>query len=379
MSKGTILYIGGFELPDRNAAAHRVLSNAKILKSLGYNVVFIDVNKESERNYETCNKKVVQRFDCWTRKYPTSKLEWLKYLVEISEIKEVASKYNNLKAIICYNYQAVALIRLKKYCNENNIKLISDCTEWYEDERFVKKIDTKLRMEYIHKKVDGIICISPYLENYYKSYVNTILIPPLVDLEEEKWKTENSDEVPTEKIQFIYAGDPGKYKDKLNYIIKALDEIKNPKYIFRIIGISTKQYLEKFPEHRGVLSNLGEQVRFLGRISHKKSIQYIKSSDFLIFIRDNSKANNAGFPTKFVESMACGIPVITTRTSNLKDYLQVEKNGFFIDNVSSLFSKVSHITREELNKMKSECKENNSFKYQNYISVFKQFTKKINL
>ena len=31
MEKGTILYIGGFELPDKNAAAHRVLSNGKIL------------------------------------------------------------------------------------------------------------------------------------------------------------------------------------------------------------------------------------------------------------------------------------------------------------------------------------------------------------
>ncbi len=45
MSKGTILYVGGFELPDKNAAAHRVLSNGKIFRELGYNVVFIDVDK----------------------------------------------------------------------------------------------------------------------------------------------------------------------------------------------------------------------------------------------------------------------------------------------------------------------------------------------
>ena len=34
-NKGRVLYAGGFELPDRNAAAHRVLNNAKILKALG--------------------------------------------------------------------------------------------------------------------------------------------------------------------------------------------------------------------------------------------------------------------------------------------------------------------------------------------------------
>ena len=26
--KGTVLYVGGFELPDKNAAAHRVVNNA---------------------------------------------------------------------------------------------------------------------------------------------------------------------------------------------------------------------------------------------------------------------------------------------------------------------------------------------------------------
>ena len=39
-----IIYIGGFELPDKNAAAHRVLGNAKILRELGYKVILIEFN-----------------------------------------------------------------------------------------------------------------------------------------------------------------------------------------------------------------------------------------------------------------------------------------------------------------------------------------------
>ena len=34
MSPGTVLYVGNFELPDRNAAANRVISNGKILPAL---------------------------------------------------------------------------------------------------------------------------------------------------------------------------------------------------------------------------------------------------------------------------------------------------------------------------------------------------------
>ena len=41
MSSKTVLYVGGFILPDKNAAAQRVVGIAKILRDIGYNVVFM--------------------------------------------------------------------------------------------------------------------------------------------------------------------------------------------------------------------------------------------------------------------------------------------------------------------------------------------------
>ena len=38
--KELIIYIGGFELPDKNAAAQRVIGNSKALRDLGYETVF---------------------------------------------------------------------------------------------------------------------------------------------------------------------------------------------------------------------------------------------------------------------------------------------------------------------------------------------------
>ena len=43
MREEVILYIGGFQLPDKNAAALRVMSNAKAFRELGYTVVFINL------------------------------------------------------------------------------------------------------------------------------------------------------------------------------------------------------------------------------------------------------------------------------------------------------------------------------------------------
>jgi len=380
MSKGTILYIGSFELPDKNAAAHRVLSNAKIFRELGYNVVFIDVDRNSKSSLEISSKKNIQGFDCWSRKFPDSPLQWIKYLLGIKAFKDIAAKYDNIKALICYNFQSGALLRLKNYCKKKNIKLIADCTEWYEDKRIIKKIDTVLRMEYIHKKIDGVICISSYLEEYYQTYVKTVIIPPLVDLEEEKWQFREfkSD---TNKLHFVYSGRPGKHKDKLNYIIEALNTVNRKySYIFTIIGITKQQYLEYYPEHRAIIDRLQHCIEFLGEISHDKSLKYVKSADFVIFIREDKRANNAGFPTKFVESMTCGIPVITTRTSDLINYLSDGKNGFFINinnNITSTIEVVLQLEREKINDMKSQCKAENPFSYQNYINSLEKFMKRV--
>ena len=44
----TIIYIGGFELPDKNAAAQRIIGNSYALKELGYEVIFLGVSKSKK-------------------------------------------------------------------------------------------------------------------------------------------------------------------------------------------------------------------------------------------------------------------------------------------------------------------------------------------
>ena len=48
MSKGTIIYYGGFTLPDKSASANRVVSNGKIFASLGYETVFVGAAPSDE-------------------------------------------------------------------------------------------------------------------------------------------------------------------------------------------------------------------------------------------------------------------------------------------------------------------------------------------
>ena len=46
--KGTILYVGNFELPDKGAAANRVVSNGKLFRKLGYGTAYLGIRKDAD-------------------------------------------------------------------------------------------------------------------------------------------------------------------------------------------------------------------------------------------------------------------------------------------------------------------------------------------
>lgn len=377
MSKGTIIYIGGFELPDKNAAAHRVFSNGKIIRELGYNAVFIYVDKSLNAKSNILEtKKVFQNFECWAIPYPESNRAWLKYLTSIDPLEKVASQYNDIKAFIAYNYQAAALYKLIRFCRKQHLKVFADCTEWYSTKgtniffKIIKGFDSFFRMRVLHKKLDGLIVISKYLEKYYKTCKNVIRIPPLVDLSEEKW-TISFEKFSDNKIRFIYSGNPGKNKDRINSFIEELYRLRAlNSFVFNVVGIEKEQYLNDYPDHLNLLNELGNSVLFSGRISHIDSIRYLKQSDFSIFIRENSRMNNAGFPTKFVESISCGTPVITTKTSNLEDYLIDGKNGFFINSeVQPFVYNIINMTPGQI-KLLKEAVNTETFSYKLFTDQF---------
>lgn len=388
--KGTIIYIGGFELPDKNAAAHRVLSNGKIFRDLGYNVVYIGIDKSLEVNSNISETKSnVQGFDTWAIPYPKKTLDWPKYLVNIKDFHSIFEKYNDTCFVVAYNYQAFALNRIKKICKEYDCKIIADCTEWYSTKglrlsfKVVKGIDSFLRMRVIQKKMDGLIVISSYLKNYYKDNGPIITVPPLIDLKESKWNL--SPNVSNDnKVKLVYSGSPGREKDRINHLIDILYELrKSDSFILEIVGVDKEQYIQDFPNHREKIEALTEKLIFKGRLSHTESLEILKSADACMFTREDNLTTKAGFPTKFVESISCGIPVITTKTSDLRNYLVEGVNGYFIDEDLSIETKylINNLLVIEPKKIKDIKKngmvDRHMFHYGNYKMVFSDFMEKI--
>jgi len=371
MTMGTIIYIGGFELPDKNAAAHRVLNNGKIFRELGYDVVFISIDRSINFNSVCSNPEKIQGFDTWFIPYPQSNQQWLHHLCDIKIFLSIVEKYSDVKAVICYNYQTVAFMKIKKYCKVNRIKIMADCTEWYSTKgtniifMIIKGIDTFFRMRIVQKQLDGLIVISKYLENYYRKSKNVIRIPPLVDLSELKWNQPVT-RVDDGKIRFVYAGSPGQSKDKLNLIVDWLREQQRENIEFNIIGITKEQYLRYYPKHIEVLNALHEYIHFFGRISHNEALQQIVLADFTIFLRENNRTTKAGFPTKFVESISCGTPVITNRNSDLSDYLVNGENGFFVSKDINSDMQIIFASGEEKLQIIKDNLNRNIFDYRNW-------------
>ncbi len=359
-----VLYIGGFEMPDKNAAAQRVLSVSKALRENGYDIKFVGITTSNDV------LGVVDDFIYEATPYPTSLKNWISYSIGKNVINYIKKEQPDF--IITYNYPAIAQERIIRYARKHGIKVIGDITEWYRPTSIPKRIDTWLRMRFSNFHLDGIISISNYLSKYYENqYI--IQLPPLVDKKEIKWDIAPKKKH-DEKIRLVYIG-TGSIKDRLDIIVRNVIKDQEHRFILDVIGITEAQFYEIYKTDIDL--NTYHNIKFHGRLPHIQALEYLKNSDFQIFFRDNIRVNNAGFPTKLVESFSAGIPVITNNISNISDYIINEKNSFIIDNldedsIEKVLQRVARMSKDQINEMKSLI-DTSAFDYHNYVEDIKKY------
>lgn len=391
MSKGTIIYIGGFELPDRNAAAHRVLANGKILQYLGYEVVFMGVDSARSIGTELLRHDFFG-FECWSVPYPAGAVAWLKYIVGLATILKFLQKNRPAKIIgvICYNYPAVAQGRIKLLCQRTGIKMIADATEWYDasggslGHRVIKFLDTSLRMHVVNRLADGVITTSKYLTIFYglRGKV-TVELPTLFDAD--KFQSPPARENTPQK-HFIYVGSPfdaarvnnarSNLKERLDVCIEVFYQLytSGETFSFEIYGIEADDYLRVFPEHAAMLQEMAQCTAFKGRQPNQLVLKRIAECDFSIFFRDETRVTLAGFPSKLAESISCGTPVVSNNMVSLENHAQCV--GLFLAARGEEFSLVKQVmtfSPVEINTIKQRAYSSRTFDYRNYIAKVSEF------
>ena len=325
---------------------------------------FIGVSKNAEEIGKTF---CVDGFKFTTIAYPSGIRSWIKQIVEFIPLKTIDKSRPNV--VILYNLYAFAQKRIINYCHKNNIKVIGDITEWYQAHgcsirEIIRRTDIRLRMKKYNFRLDGIIAISSFLHDYYKSKVPTVYIPPTVDYSDEKFGRDRILEIHN-PIRLIFSGSISAEKDSIGEIVQLVKDDR--RFQLDIIGVDKIQFYKIFKTYAVEADN----IVFHGHIEHKKAIAALKESDFQLVIRDMNLVTKAGFPTKFVESLSCGIPVIATPSSNICDYLINEVNGFVIDEKQSLkqcLDRIGNMTGKEILDIKKRAVDMTDFSFQNYAN-----------
>ena len=326
--KGTIVYYGGFALPDKSASANRVASNGKLFEEIGYETVFLGADYENR--FDGIKKLSDNMF---SEAHPVSSKDWLKSIVTFKNLKTFVERYKDVKMVLLYNVPFITLVLAKRYFSKKGITVAYDCTEWsqFTEGSFLKRIfkftDELFIRKFAHKVADKMIVISRMMENAYSSNKKLLRLPPLVDLKDDIWHqdVEGSENIFT----FCFAGFPGGNKESLDKVVEAFSKISEENVALKIVGLTEADFLKLYPDMK---QRYSKNTEFLGVQTHKASIKNILNCDCYVFIRMSDRRNNAGFPTKFAESFTCGVPIITTNVSDVKGYVSGLSDSIVIEN-----------------------------------------------
>ena len=299
----------------------------------------------------------------------------------------------NIEPICIIRYGSPALAwfdkLLQDYASEKNIPVIADVVDWLNIDggnlifRIIKSFDTWLEKGVLNYGADGLIVISNYLKQVYRNK-NILIVPPLVESYETAFTKSN------ETVKIVYAGNPfrkgikvenpHKIKDRLDLTVEAIEQVSHTvKLRFDIYGITAEEYILAFPQHKDLI-DLSKSIRFMGKRPMDEVQVAVHEADYTILLREKNRATMAGFPTKVVESLSQGTPVITTRTSDLEVYITEGRQGFFVDinsfdQLCGQLEAILSIDTQERCQIKKYCQEDRHFLPENYKSETAEFLK----
>lgn len=390
-----IIYIGNFSFPYGNASGSRVFGNGCLLRELGYEVYFLGLDNELLQDVHLSETlKEYDGFKYYNFPYPLGMKGWLSFRKRYKQAVELIQDLE-CSTVVLYGSPTISLFGnlLRKWCKKNSIILLADCVDWLSSGsgsfayKLIKFVDNDYQKRILNSRTNGMIVISKYLSDFYqKKGVKTIILPPLI--KRERYETLSSTISKSDKKYLIYIGQPfptdgrkvqeSSYKDRLDKVIELLGNLSSFDFVFDIYGITQHEYLSVIKNHDLVLDKLGEKIKFHGKIKNVLAIKKVAEADFTILFRDKNRMTSAGFPTKFVETISCGTPIITTNTSDLSDYLINGENGFFvnIDDQNLLKNKMKEILKLDritVSNMKESCKKSSLFTHENYLDEMQKF------
>jgi len=380
-----ILIVSYNKFPMNDAGAIREYNFGKIFKRLNFSAHFLGMGN-TEYN-QKCSTKDGIKYTSLRLKGKTLAIKIKNYFFHYKRLMKKLKEFEKLDKVLVIDIPIMSLLKLKKYCKKNSIELIHDSVEWYSASQFTLRffapsyIKKSLYNNYLIDKKIKVISISTFLNNHFlKKGIKSIRVPILFDVRE---LIESKEINKDKKLNLLYAGSPGK-KDYLKEILYALtllneSELKKVKMI--ILGVSLDEVKKIFIKDTVSMKKISKILEIRGRVPREKVIIELLKSDFTVLLRDPLKRYaKAGFPSKVVESLCHGVPIITNYSSDLNMYLKDNINSIIVKGCTSLdfyesLKKAMELKKMDLKKMKKNARKTGleNFDLEKYQGILKFF------
>lgn len=392
----TIVYVGSFRFPNEDAGGTRVLGIGKALREAGYRVVFAgmehrgrDEDRRADGGYCYEGFSYIPENDLGHGRLSRLKRGVLTYATGTTTMQRLrAMDLSTAHAIIAYGAPSLLLWQLVPFCQRRRLALMADCTEWY-DPGHVQggamgpfRWDSELRMRWLQPKIGRVIAISSFLDRYYRERgCDTVRIPPLVDMKQLEFQSAAHTVRDDGVLRLVYAGSPGK-KDLLVTALRGLCELRSAGAAveLHLVGMSRQAANACIGDGSPVLDELGATIVYHGRVPHPMAMSLVAKADFSILIRPDERFAHAGFPTKLVESLSLGVPVIANLTSDIGEYVRDGNEGIVLagsdpEAFTAGVRKVLAMSKEQWTAMRGHARQRavECFDYRNYVTPLKDF------
>jgi glycosyltransferase involved in cell wall biosynthesis len=338
----SIFYVGEFDFNRKVAAAVRIMNNCKAIQAYGnLNIKIVGYSDIPTMQQDGLPILNVPRGENMLQKL-------FYYLFRSFFIIRLVNKNGTKNSIIIYYGESTRiLLPIYIYCQLKRIKLLVDVVEWYDYASLPYgkygplALDVHICLTRLIPRCDGVIAISSYLTHYFKNRgLKTITVPIIVDTFKDENEPAYNLGFEPNYLNLIYAGFPGQ-KDFVLNVVNAVEKLSSEglRVKFHLLG-PTQTQLEALS-----IKSYSDAIVCYGKVPQERVPSYLKQADFSVLLRPDKRYAHAGFPTKFVESLNAGLPVIANYTSDLALYLKDGYNGFVVENCSTdaLVEKISYI------------------------------------
>lgn len=364
-----IAYVAPVAIPEGGAAARRILGNAKALVAAGYEVVIVSGQPPCghSADFELAPHIRCVCLNERNAEHLPKVLRYMRYATMGARSRHWLEAQGDLpRAIILYSGYAPYLVQLTGWARRRRVPLIFDAVEWYAARNqlvflaspYLWQIEFAMRV--LIPRLDGVVAISSALERYYlRRNVAVVRVPPLFDPAEIVPCNPAPD--PRDRLRLAYSGSPGR-KDLIDLVIETVMRFDDGggRIVLDIAGLSEDELRRRAPLQQSG-GTIPDCLRAHGKVNHARSMEIVANADFTVFLRHPNRVATHGFPTKFVESLAIGTPVIANITSDLADHLRDGETGLIclaptLDGLTATLERASTLHKQQLGTLRHSAR-----------------------